>query len=237
MSGTDTENQDDNAGPDASAGIDTIAREGLFDNVFETQISLAITLDSDSLTTTDVRGVLNLVEGIIDCVDARMRAGRPFAQIESSEGPAPVFLVVERWLVPEISFETGCLNIWVTLKTKYEKLTDEGKTRVATLLAATIVAVGGVAAAGISRGGETEIPPIEVKVDNEIVIKTSPGSPGSKVPEDVEQAISEIKNSCAVTPAINAWHRAIEDYNKYGNKVPVSIEVECKGQHYVLTWG
>jgi hypothetical protein len=222
---------------------DTLEERAIGERTFDTGLSFAITLESSVLSAADVLAALMLIEGITDSINSQLRIEESYQTVANLDGSFDFGPAIQ--IVPEVFFERGSVRIWTRLRSNYNGLSEEGKTRVATIAAAVILAVGGLAAATFTSGGELPpTPNIVITVNNNTIVDNSYGTqqnypsydipPDSGLSDEIVAAIGDVKKSCSVSHAISAWNDAQQYQRKYGKAVPTTIETECDGQHYVL---
>lgn len=118
-------------------------------------------------------------------------------------------------IVPLVRFEHGSLTIFVKLKSTWKKLSEKSKDRLTQILVGALVATGTIAGGVLaSDKGDIDL-------------------------QQQQETSEELQMSCpeATNYAIDAWHRAQAEREKYDHDLPLTIEIQCEGQHYVFTVG
>ncbi len=130
--------------------VDTLAQRIPVAELYDTGVSLTITLQSNRLLAADVRAALTWMSGVADGINAQLRDESNWFAEEGGEF----------YVIPEVSFAQGSLKIIAKLKSSYKELSEKAKDRVTQILVAVIIATGTITGGVLAKDGETmELPP------------------------------------------------------------------------------
>ena len=112
--------------------IDQLAQRMAVAELYDTGVSLSVTLDTPIITADDVRGALTQVIAFVEAMNLELQYDRRLFAAEDAEF----------YVAPEVYFERGSLRILVKLKSSLKKMSDSTKQALATLMAACIMVAG-----------------------------------------------------------------------------------------------